>query len=31
MAHDPIIAIRDALAEIDILHGIAGRVTLRAE
>lgn len=29
MAHDPIIAIRDVLAEIDLLHGIAGRMTLQ--
>jgi hypothetical protein len=30
MAHDPIIAIRDVLAEIEILHGIAGRMTQQA-
>lgn len=30
MAHDPIIAIRDVLAEIEILHGIAGRMTLQS-
>jgi uncharacterized protein with HEPN domain len=30
MAHDPIIAIRDVLAEIELLHGIAGRLTLQS-
>lgn len=30
MAHDPIIAIRDVLAEIEILHGIAARMTLQS-
>jgi hypothetical protein len=28
MVHDPIIAIRDVLAEIELPHGIAGRMTL---
>jgi uncharacterized protein with HEPN domain len=28
MSRDPIIAIRDVLAEIDVLHGIAQRLTL---
>jgi len=30
MAHDPIIAVRDVLAEIELLHGIAGRMTLQS-
>ncbi len=30
MAHDPVIAIRDVLAEIELLHGIAERMTLQS-
>jgi uncharacterized protein with HEPN domain len=30
MPHDPVIAIRDVLAEIEILHDIAGRMTLQS-
>ena len=30
MAHDPLIAVRDVLAEIELLHGIAGRMTLQS-